>query len=1810
MKQIKLLALNLLLVVFALVFAPAITANATEEESETDYSDQYVVLSLEGFTLGQGYYIEPTKMSYEEIAAVWAKEDVEIDLDNLTAAQATYAFFVNAGLETEYTGGGYSASDFYLANVKDIDKGEVNVPECITSAYKKYHETDLAITTNTDNDLGEYDYTSMSGWMISVDNEFINVGAGSFILEPESTSHTYVIRWQFTLADYGGDLGCPLYDSSWNITDNYYFETADKSALYIYYAENKDTLTEDVKAEVLEVLTKLDATADEVAAATELITPHTVTITGNSGVPTFTLKNEDGTEVNIGDPTSYVYTASLVAGTYTLTGYGTQGVECGSIQIEVTDEDDQSFKVWTLTKIYATNSNWTLDDDYTIDIKVVSKTNEDRHATAGTSNYSGGGASCICLNGDTIKITGTPIGDYADSYAPQVTTKTMTANTTCTFAITVAIHVNVNAPTGSTVQLGNMTNYYVYSYYDLTANESDTDGYDSYTAYKLASGSSNVYFLRVTHPDGVTYWKWFTASASTTITVTADELFIDNANFTSSTILDDYSLNPYDTGDIFLTANEQGYISLETGDTYTLEAFRNWLAIEGTGNSQMSSPDFHFLVIDENGNASTDVITVTQDENTSGIATITAVGQGTAIILVTYDSMYALTTATTAMGLYYHFSAIWPENTGVVVVTVDEDGTSIETGMTLNDDQDIATYQANRLAGTSIDAEIDVLYYDVDTEDGASYTFAPEEGVKVSVLHPVLTTNSITYDGFTTDDVTANEDGTYTVSKLTTGANIIKVTKGDVSTYQVVRAKGVTVSYTYTDANGNEISEEELSAGCSITVTYATIQHPANKMSGIYNMYAYAKLTDSQGTVFTGGTNQYAFASTAAAQTVTLTIPTYYEEETYSYTGRMYASGYGSSYGSHRYITYELGKPADFTAVTCASYFGSLPSKTWTLAKSYYPTVTVNVEDSETENTISDYTITITGSDGEAVEFEEDGTFTALAGMEYSYEISASGYYYATGSFTVDKEAESTFATTIKLDPLAEGAWDGVTATEPSTNEDGTYLISTGEELYWFACQVNSGNSTISAILTADIDLATFAWTPIGTTSTYKFAGTFDGAGYTISNLRVSRTASYSGLFGYVVGGTIKDLIVKGSVTSTNTYTAGIAAYAAAGSLISGCVSYVDVTYAGTSSSFVYIGGIAGALAASTTAHTEITDCINYGTVNSGTGTYAGGIVGSVAAVNITVTNSTNYGSVLGNNYVGGIIGNLKVTTTSTTSPLSYVTYCYNAGNVTSTGAYVGGIAGYTYGSSSTVCQPVLAYCFNAGTVSAANSGDTKAIYGYTHATYLVNIHDNYYLGDDEEESLEDQATLVATEDFQALLSEDADENLVSEYVDFVKAYVTYSLSDDEAQIASVLASLIPYTVYVSVYDYVAVAAGIDGASETGVILDSYEVAATNAVSAIIAAFDANDIAYTYSDSWGSAYFSGINGLDTQEDYYLSGWYFSFDGDDFETWGASYVTIEDGSTIEFHYGLTGTDIAYAGYGLPILETLVVGDVTTTFAATTDYDENWNAVTTYTMNDEEITGSGTEEDPFVVSLTFDEDTDVTALAVACTTVANENYVTVCGLDETIDLTDAVTFYVVSRGGYKAYYTVSGTVEIADDDDDDDDDGESGGGSDPDDGTSGGETTTEATTEDSTTEATTEATTEVSTTEATTEDSTNTSVTSTSVSTSETTEASTSTTVTKPGKVKKVKVKSKKKKKATVTWKKVSGASGYQIVYSISKKFTKSKTKSVTVKGGSKKTKTLKKLKSGKTYYVKVRAYKVVNGKKVYGKYSKVKKVRVK
>ena len=99
-----------------------------------------------------------------------------------------------------------------------------------------------------------------------------------------------------------------------------------------------------------------------------------------------------------------------------------------------------------------------------------------------------------------------------------------------------------------------------------------------------------------------------------------------------------------------------------------------------------------------------------------------------------------------------------------------------------------------------------------------------------------------------------------------------------------------------------------------------------------------------------------------------------------------------------------------------------------------------------------------------------------------------------------------------------------------------------------------------------------------------------------------------------------------------------------------------------------------------------------------------------------------------------------------------------------------------------------------------------------------------------------------------------------------------------------------------------------------------------------------------------------------------------------------------------------------------------------------------------------------------------------------------------------------------------------------------------------------------------------------------------------------------TVSKPKSTNPKKVKAAKKA-VSVEWKKVSGVSGYEIQLATDKKFKKNK-KTVNIKKQKTTKTTIKKLKAKKKYYVRVRTYKIVNGKKVYSSWSKVKSVKTK
>ena len=113
-----------------------------------------VVVSLEGFTLGKGYFVEPTEYTVSQINDLIAKDGYgPYTEDTLTAGMAALAMLNDKGLGYEIKYGTWEENG-YLDNVKGIDNGKVNFPAVITANGGPSNDN---YTKNTDKDLGTAD---------------------------------------------------------------------------------------------------------------------------------------------------------------------------------------------------------------------------------------------------------------------------------------------------------------------------------------------------------------------------------------------------------------------------------------------------------------------------------------------------------------------------------------------------------------------------------------------------------------------------------------------------------------------------------------------------------------------------------------------------------------------------------------------------------------------------------------------------------------------------------------------------------------------------------------------------------------------------------------------------------------------------------------------------------------------------------------------------------------------------------------------------------------------------------------------------------------------------------------------------------------------------------------------------------------------------------------------------------------------------------------------------------------------------------------------------------------------------------------------------------------------------------------------------------------------------------------------------------------------------------------------------------------------------------------------------------------------
>ena len=700
---------------------------------------------------------------------------------------------------------------------------------------------------------------------------------------------------------------------------------------------------------------------------------------------TLTLKDAAGQPVAITADTSGSYTVYeflTAPGVYTYEARDTvRGSEylLGTGTLTVTEgTGEQTFELY-LVYVYAVKDGWTADD-FTTEVKAADgtvMTPGEPHQFAsyvgypylmvpGTYTWSIQPSEARAAEGYQATRPASQKLKAASGSALWSATPTQIVNTD--FVVPKGAHVVMTDIPSTTYGQGML----IPGDADLTGDDSDV-----YT-FRLVAGNSYIY--RATGDGLVTNASMFKSTGATTRydltkTMTGDPKAI---------LRDEKS----DAADIRLNGVDYtGSVALTVGGMKQLRPLRMFQIANNSYTGMKGStlePVFHYTALDVEG---TNVVSVDDSGR------ITANSAGTAIVLVTYDAMYVADSGW-SINKNKTFGAIWPENTGVVVVEVGKNAANgPDANMTINNGD-------RKVAGNKLDAEADVLYYTGD--DGCQYTFRPAAGSTVTLLRPTLTETAMTYTGgFGTDGVTT-KGGDVTLT-LTEGKNIVKISKDGADTYQVITAKKAGVVIT----NKTDPTRDIL-PGDTVTVQLTGVYHPANTMANLYCLYAYVSYTDpgSDDTV-TGYKDlfqRHLFdrADGDSCRTVEVKIPADWDaDKPYVLTdGVLNFYGNGKDIGSHRNSLPDLSTNVPNSYRSFA--LGALPDITIPVVKPNTADVTFSVKD-DSGNAINSCTIQLTNSSNDTVTINATAASATrtLASGEWSYVVTKEGYLPAKGTLTV-----------------------------------------------------------------------------------------------------------------------------------------------------------------------------------------------------------------------------------------------------------------------------------------------------------------------------------------------------------------------------------------------------------------------------------------------------------------------------------------------------------------------------------------------------------------------------------------------------------------------------------------------------------------------------------------------------------------------------------------------------------------------------------------------------------------------------------------
>ena len=438
-----------------------------------------------------------------------------------------------------------------------------------------------------------------------------------------------------------------------------------------------------------------------------------------------------------------------------------------------------------------------------------------------------------------------------------------------------------------------------------------------------------------------------------------------------------------------------------------------------------------------------------------------------------------------------------------------------------------------------------------------------------------------------------------------------------------------------------------------------------------------------------------------------------------------------------RYVAIEscvnLGKIA--TAQWGSQFVGYTNSNSTTIKNSIGAGATEIIETKNAEGVVNDTYILICGVSNadnvKGMKIENVILWDNGATEWYTYAADEAN---AANRIKLEDAMKADFSETVSITRIA---LDGEgTATKP-------YLIKTAEDLKNLAKLVNTGYNFEGKYImqTADIDLKSEEWTPIGTSGT-PFRGVYDGKNFKISNLKITKPTQFLGLFGYVEsgftaeaglaninldgkielasainGGGIGGLcgwLYKDSVDIGNQVTEDPEGKYAKSLFVVNCNVDVDVTVEAAGNQ-PRVGGVFGYAFCAT-----VDNVVNNGDVkvNSTTVVRVGGISGQ--SNRVTFKNCTNNGNIEGKSTVATVYA-AGIVSVITWKNANYTTIdnCVNNGKITGittdkcVQVFVGGIAGGIYSAASPkVLNLTIKNCVNNGELYG-ETGEGTSSYAY-----------------------------------------------------------------------------------------------------------------------------------------------------------------------------------------------------------------------------------------------------------------------------------------------------------------------------------------------------------------------------------------------------------------------------------------------------------------------------------------------------------------